>query len=90
MSNIKLLVIKEEKRADEAFLAIKVKDNSKAKDLFKLAKSYYKDAKHFQEKGLLLEAFELYSYLWGLLDAGARLGLFDPGIARKHFKVEQD
>lgn len=89
MHDIKRLVLKEEKRADEAFAALTVNDDPKARDLYELAFSYYEDAKHFQRNDRLLEAFELYSYLWGLLDAGARLGLFNPGIARKHFKVDQ-
>lgn len=83
-------VLIEEKRADEAFCAIKVKNAPEAQELFNLAKSYYDDAKHFLAHGKLLEAFELFAYLWGLLDAGARLGLFDPGAARKHYKVEQN
>ncbi len=83
-------VEKEKRRAAFAFQEIKVNDKEGAKDLFELAKSYFDDANYFYEKGKLLEAFELYAYLWGLLDAGARLGLFDPGKARKHYKIEQD
>ncbi len=90
MQDIKELVLKEKSRTDEAFRAMTVKDDKSARDLYELAKSYYEDAKYFQSKGAYLEALELYSYLWGLLDAGARLGLFDPGTARKHFKIEQD
>ena len=68
-------------------------DNSKALIYLKKALQINPngiDANYFYAKGKLLEAFELYSYLWGLLDAGARLGLFDPGKARKHYKIEQN
>ncbi len=90
MQDIKKMVLREEERTNEAFKAVTIIDDPKASDLYGLAKSYALDAKHFQDKGEYLEALELYSYLWGLLDAGARLGLFNPGSARKHFKVEQD
>jgi len=82
-------VIKEFERTRFAFKELKVKANPKARDLYTLAKSYYDDALHFYQKNQLLEAFELFAYTWGLLDAGARLGLFDPGAARKHYKIEQ-
>jgi hypothetical protein len=54
-----------------------------------LAKSYFTDAEHFLSEHRFLEAFELYVYIFGMLDALARLGLIDPGSARHHFKVEQ-
>ncbi len=79
----------EKERADFAFKEIKVKNTEKAKELFELAYSYYKDANYFYSKGQFLEAFELFAYVWGLLDAGARLGLFDPGKARRHYKIDQ-
>jgi len=82
-------VVKEYERIVFAFKELKVNDVPKAQELYVLAKSYFDDALHFYNKGLLLEAFELFSYVWGLLDAGARLGLFDPGLARKHYKIEQ-
>ncbi len=81
-------VIIERDRLLFAFKELRVKKGGE--DLFELAKSYKDDALFFYEQGRLLEAFELFAYTWGLLDAGARLGVFDPGKARKHYKIEQD
>ena len=80
-------VVKEFERTTFAFSELKV--NKGGEDLYTLARSYFDDALHFYNKGALLEAFELFAYVWGLLDAGARLGLFNPGKARKHYKIEQ-
>ncbi len=82
-------VKKEYERTVFAFKELIVIDSPKAHELYELAKSYFDDALHFYGKGLKLEAFELFAYVWGLLDAGARLGLFNPGSARKHYKIEQ-
>ena len=82
-------VVIEKERADFAFKELTINDKPGAKDLYTLAKAYYDDATHFYNKNALLEAFELYAYTWGLLDAGARTGLFNPGKARKHYKIEQ-
>ncbi len=60
-----------------------------AKDLFDFAKGYFEDAKYFYEKGKFLESFELCSYVWGILDAMARIGFINPKKTRKYFKVEQ-
>lgn len=81
-------VEKEIERVKFALKEIKVKKGGE--DLFHLAKSYFKDALYFYERKEYLKAFELLSYVFGLLDGGARLKYFDPGKARKHFKIEQD
>ncbi len=60
-----------------------------AKDLYDLSRSYFEDAKYFFEKGKFLEAFELCSYIWGILDSMARIGFINPKKTRKYFKVEQ-
>jgi hypothetical protein len=52
-------------------------DEAKARDLVDLAKRYYEDARHFRQKGDKVTAFAAVAYAHGLLDAGARLGLFD-------------
>ncbi|MFA5406181.1 MAG: DUF357 domain-containing protein [Candidatus Nanoarchaeia archaeon] len=80
---------KEYARTVFAFKELSVTDSQQARELYELVKSYYDDALHFYNKGLKLESFELFAYVWGLLDAGARLGLFDPGAARQHYKIEQ-
>jgi hypothetical protein len=72
----------------EALDALKVTDE-KAHEVMELVNSYSVDADHFFSQSKFLEAFELYVYIFGILDALARLGMVDPGEARKHFKVEQ-
>jgi len=50
-----------------------------AEDFMEMALAYYSDARHFFEKGDLVNAFACVNYSHGWLDAGARLGLFDVG-----------
>lgn len=86
---LKKKVEKELERTKFALDELEVKESKKAKDLERLVRSYYKDAKYFYEKGEYLKAFELFSYTWGLLDAGARLEAFKPGKAREYYKIDQ-
>ena len=88
-STIENLSKKEKERTKRAFLNLKL-INEKGKDLLNYAKSYYDDANYFLSKGLYIEAFELYSYVWGILDSLARLNYIDPGKSKKDFKVDQD
>ena len=53
-----------------------------------MAKSYYEDAKHFEEKGDRVNAFAALAYAHGWLDAGARLGLFDVDGDNELFTVD--
>lgn len=48
-----------------------------ADDFLKMARSYFEDAKDFEEKGDLVNAFACVNYAHGWLDSGARIGLFD-------------
>jgi hypothetical protein len=48
-----------------------------AQDYLHMSKTYYEDAKHFEEKGDWVNAFAALNYAHGWLDAGARLGLWD-------------
>lgn len=50
-----------------------------AVDFRTMAESYYKDAKHFRDKGDLPRALGSVYYAHAWLDAGARLGVFDVG-----------
>jgi hypothetical protein len=50
-----------------------------ADDFLKMAKAYFEDAKDFEAKGDLVNAFACVNYAHGWLDAGARIGLFDVG-----------
>ena len=47
-----------------------------AEDFLNMAKCYYEDAKHFEKKGDVVNAFACLNYAHGWLDCGARLGLF--------------
>ncbi len=50
-----------------------------ANDFLEMAQAYAIDAKHFRDKGDLVNALSCVNYAHGWLDAGARLGLFDVG-----------
>lgn len=82
-------VRREIEKTERVFEGIKIIDEQ-ANDLINLASSYFEDSKYFYEKGKYLEALELLSYLWGILDACARLKLIDPGEFRRHFKIDQE
>jgi len=58
-----------------------------ADDFLKMATSYYNDAKHFKEKGDLVNAFASVNYAHGWIDCGARIGLFDVGSDDKLFTL---
>ena len=53
------------------------KHRKKAEDLLNLAKCYFDDAKFFEKKGDLVNAFGAVCYAHAFLDIGARLGFFD-------------
>lgn len=61
-----------------------------AEDFLDMAQRYFNDAKHFQEKGMIVTAFAALNYAHGWLDAGARLGLFDVGGDNVLFTVDED
>jgi len=84
---MKELAEKEKKRVEFAIKELKKKDD-KADSVLELVYSYEKDANYFFMKKEYLESFELYVYVFGLLDALARLDLIDPGKARKHYKID--
>ncbi len=47
-----------------------------AVDCREMADSYLKDGRHFRENGDLVNALASFSYGYGWLDAGVRMGLF--------------
>ena len=62
--------------------------NRKIADSFlEMANAYYSDAKHFRDKGDLVNAFACVNYAHGWLDAGARIGLFEVGEDDKLFTL---
>ena len=46
-------------------------------DFLDMIQRYVSDAEHFEQKGDLVNAFACLNYAHGLLDAGARIKLFD-------------
>lgn len=57
-------------------------------DFLDMAKRYFDDAKHFEEKGDVVNAFAALNYAHGWLDAGARIGLFDVDHDSELFTVD--
>lgn len=74
----------------EALKKIKIveKHKKEAEDLLDLAKRYFDDAKFFEKKGDLVNAFGAICYSHAFLDVGARLGFFDVGKDNKMFMVD--
>lgn len=70
---------------DEALrkLRIAVPENSLmgefAKNAMEMIQSYFSDAKHFRDRGDLLNAFASLNYSYGWIDCLVRLGVFDGG-----------
>ena len=82
------------KLTSEALKKIKIPENldinskKSAEDFFDLAKRYYDDAKYFEKKGDLVNAYGAVVYAHAFLDAGARLGFFDVGKDNEMFMVD--
>ena len=64
------------------------KHRKQAEDLLDLAKRYFDDAKYFEKKGDLVNAFGAVCYSHAFLDIGARLSFFDVGKDSKMFMVD--
>ena len=71
------------KLTEEALQKVSVKagdgtrDFERAEDFLSMAKNYFNDGKHFEEKGTPLLALAAYSYAHAWLDAGVRAGFLD-------------
>ena len=50
-----------------------------SKDFLEMARSYFRDAQHFQQEEDLPRALAAVTYAHGWIDAGVRLGLLDGG-----------
>jgi len=61
---------------EKALKEIKIKD-SKADKLIDMSKRYFSDAKHFREKGDIVNAFAAVNYAHCFLDAAALLGYIE-------------
>lgn len=65
------------KITEEALRKIKIKKEKEGKELVKLAKCYFEDAKHFKEKKDYENAFAAVCYAHAFLDAGVRIGVLE-------------
>ena len=74
----------------EALKKVKIveKHRKEAEDLLDLSKRYFDDAKYFEKKGDLINAFGAVVYAHAFLDIGARLGVFDVGKDNELFMVD--
>lgn len=67
-----------------------IKNESFLKDMsdnyLEMARNYLKDGKVLEEKGDFTRALASYSYAYGWIDAGVRIGLFY-GVDRKLFTL---
>ena len=50
---------------------------TEAKEIIDMASNYFSDAKHFQDKEDLVNAFGALNYAHGWIDSGVRLGVFN-------------
>ena len=64
------------------------KHRKQAEDILDLAKRYFHDAKYFEKKGDLVNAYGAVVYAHAFLDIGARLGFFDVGKDSELFMVD--
>ena len=65
------------KEAIEKAKLSKSKFNEETKnDFLNMVEGYYKDAKYFEDKEEIVNAFACLNYAHGWLDAGARIGVF--------------
>lgn len=70
------------KITEEALAAAKkskdrISMHKEREDFIDMIERYISDAKHFESKNDLVNAFAALNYAHGWLDAGARIGLFD-------------
>ena len=64
------------------------KHKKEAEDILDLAQRYFDDARYFENKGDLVDAYGAVCYLHAFLDIGARLGFFDVGKDNELFMVD--
>lgn len=64
------------------------KHKKEAEDILDLAQRYFDDAKYFEKKGDLVNAYGAVCYAHAFLDIGARLGFFDVGKDNELFMVD--
>ena len=74
----------------KALKKVKIVEKHKkaAEDFLDLSQRYFDDAKYFEKKGDLVNAYGAVVYAHAFLDAGARLGFFDVGKDNELFMVD--
>jgi len=83
MRELKLKYDKYIKLTEKALKVVKIKKGlgkehiDIAKDILDLAGMYFNDARYFNGKGQLINAFAAVNYSHAFLDAGVRMKLFD-------------
>lgn len=90
MQSIEQKLVKYFELTSKALEKVKIveKHKKEAEDILDLAKRYFDDARYFEKKGDLVNAFGAVCYSHAFLDIGARLGLFDVGKDSKMFMVD--
>lgn len=66
------------------------KHKKEAEDFLDMAKRYFDDARYFEKKNDLINAYGAVVYAHAFLDAGARLGFFDVGKDNELFMVDKE
>lgn len=66
------------------------KHKKEAEDFLDLAQRYFDDARYFEKKNDLVNAYGAVVYAHAFLDAGARLGFFDVGKDNELFMVDKE
>lgn len=66
------------------------KHKKEAGDFLDMAKRYFDDARYFEKKNDLINAYGAVVYAHAFLDAGARLGFFDVGKDNELFMVDKE
>ena len=74
----------------KALKKVKIVENHRkeAEDFLDLAQRYFDDAKYFEKKKDLVNAYCAVVYAHAFLDIGARLGFFDVGKDNELFMVD--
>ena len=90
MREIEIKLKKYFELTSKALKKVKIVDKHKkeAEDILDLAQRYFDDAKYFERKGDLVNAYSAVVYAHAFLDIGARLGFFDVGKDNKMFMVD--
>jgi len=66
-----------EKALEKAQKSVVGGKEKQAKEIFDMVSNYLSDARHFEEKGELVDSFAALNYAHGWLDSGVRLDVFD-------------